>query len=58
MPIIAIGRVLSSGCIIHARFNSANRNDAWADITDSRVGGSRWNYHLGYFWTGIESIFK
>jgi len=37
MPIIAIGRVLSSGCIIQARFNSATRNDAWADNSVSRV---------------------
>jgi len=34
MPIIAIGSVLSGGCIIQARFNSANRNNAWADITN------------------------
>jgi len=37
MPIIAIGRVLSSGCVIRPRFNVTTRNDVWADITNSRV---------------------
>lgn len=37
MPIIAIGRVLSSGCDIQPRFNVTTRNDVWADITNSRV---------------------